>query len=387
MNILIVAPDFPFPPNHGGRADVWKRIQLLHEEGHDIDLLCTVEPSDVAVDDLAQARQVVRNVYFSPRRSSWRAALGFKPYQVSSRASLREFKPAAGYRAVIFESEFVGEAMMAFRGYGVRQILRVHNNEVAYFRALFASSSKFHHKLYYFSEALKFAFYSSLAKRRSDVILHISHSEYAADVDSGLGEKVVFFPPHVNAHQMVPPRSEGNLRACFVGNLFTDNNVAGLKWYLDRVHPLVLRELPGYQLVVAGNSRGNTPGFLKEAGSSVIFHESPERLDGIYASCTVFVNPMQSGAGVKLKTINAIESGLPVVSTNVGAEGIGIRDGEHYLLRDEPQEFAAAVVALLKDSARCMALTLAAQSYLSTHFDNARKINGVLSGAADRSVS
>lgn len=381
MDILIVAPDFPFPPNHGGRADVWKRLLLLRDQGHVIDLLCTAEQGRVPSADLSSVGEVVRSMFFSPRDYGWRCLLSLKPFQVASRAGLRDFEPSAHYDAVLLETEFVAEVMPALGQTHAQKLLRVHNNEEMYFRAMLLASRGIGRRLYYWSEALKFRRYSPLVKRASDLVLHISHDEYEGDRRGEFRDKTIFFPPHVDASQFVAPRAQGGMQVLFVGNLFTDNNIAGLKWYLDEVHPLVRTRVSGYHLVIAGNSRGNPPGFLQTLDHDIRFCESPASLEEIYASSSLFINPVRSGAGVKIKTINAIEQGVPVVSTSVGAEGIGLTHGEHFLRADTPADFAHAVVMALADDALRIKLASHAQAYLAARFDNSARLGQILGKA------
>lgn len=65
--------------------------------------------------------------------------------------------------------------------------------------------------------------------------------------------------------------------------------------------------------------------------------------------CGAFIVPLRSGSGMRVKILNALAMGLPTVSTTVGAEGIEVRDGEHILLADTEDEFAAATLRLLSD--------------------------------------
>jgi glycosyltransferase involved in cell wall biosynthesis len=70
-----------------------------------------------------------------------------------------------------------------------------------------------------------------------------------------------------------------------------------------------------------------------------------------YSSATVFVVPLRLGGGTRLKIIEAMAMGLPVVSTSVGAEGLDLRDGQDILLADGPIPFADATIRLLTDPA------------------------------------
>jgi glycosyltransferase involved in cell wall biosynthesis len=68
-----------------------------------------------------------------------------------------------------------------------------------------------------------------------------------------------------------------------------------------------------------------------------------------YAQCAVSVVPLRAGGGTRLKILESMALGRPVVSTTVGCEGLEVRDGEHLLVADEPRTLAAKVVALLQD--------------------------------------
>ena len=65
--------------------------------------------------------------------------------------------------------------------------------------------------------------------------------------------------------------------------------------------------------------------------------------------CSVFIVPLRSGSGVRVKLLNAMAMGLPIVSTSIGAEGLDVVSGEHLLIADTPGEFAEAVVGLIND--------------------------------------
>ena len=70
------------------------------------------------------------------------------------------------------------------------------------------------------------------------------------------------------------------------------------------------------------------------------------------ARYAVFVCPILSGSGVRVKLLEAFAAGIPVVSTVVGAEGLAVKDGEFCALADDPAEFAERVLALLRDPER-----------------------------------
>jgi glycosyltransferase involved in cell wall biosynthesis len=119
--------------------------------------------------------------------------------------------------------------------------------------------------------------------------------------------------------------------------------------------------------------------------SNIAAHFDPEDLTPFYRSSAVFVNPMQNGAGVKLKTIEAALRGLPVVSTKTGAEGIGLVKDVHYKCANTPSDFAAQVSDVLRNRKMAHEIVRNAQEFLLDQYDQ-RKVLGRLLLEASRRI-
>lgn len=132
----------------------------------------------------------------------------------------------------------------------------------------------------------------------------------------------------------------------FVGAMNRPENWKAALWFVESIWPTIHAEAPGARFVVAGT---NPPTQLVEAMRSAPQTELTGFVDSLapwYAQAAVCVVPLRSGAGVKFKTIDAMLSGVPVVTTTVGAEGIDAKD--HFVaLTDDPARFARATVTAL----------------------------------------
>lgn len=156
----------------------------------------------------------------------------------------------------------------------------------------------------------------------------------------------------------------------FIGSLFMPNNREAIQWYLAHIHPLMLKE-PDYKFIVAGNSRKQSLSWLEGYDmTNVVVYDTPKTLDDIYKQGYLFVNPMQNGAGVKLKTIEAIQNGLPVISTSIGYEGTGLVDNEHIMVADQPEQFYAKIKLLFDHPEAAKLLLDSSQSFLRTHYNH-----------------
>ena len=167
-----------------------------------------------------------------------------------------------------------------------------------------------------------------------------------------------------------------------IGSLFMINNQDAIRFYLQEVHPHLTRDVEGYRLIIAGNSRKKGVAWIEEliaAYDNVDIYDTPEDLDGLYAQSSVFVNPMRYGAGVKLKTVNAIVNGLPVVATTIGNEGTGLVSGEQILVDDDPMTLCRYIKELLDDASMRRRFVDSAQKYLRENYNQKEKLSAYLS--------
>lgn len=124
-------------------------------------------------------------------------------------------------------------------------------------------------------------------------------------------------------------------------------NADALEWFARKILPGVRARVPGARVRVTGI---DPPANVRRlATPAVEFVGQVESLPDFYASVRVVVVPIRYGSGVKLKTVEAVQFGVPTVATQVGAEGISLDDRGAIVVVDDPERFARAVAALLAD--------------------------------------
>jgi GT2 family glycosyltransferase len=134
----------------------------------------------------------------------------------------------------------------------------------------------------------------------------------------------------------------------FLGSFRHLPNQEGLNWFTKKVLPAVLELKPRARLVIVGSeppplhSLPNLPDNIELRG----FVEDVREPLGRYA---VFVCPILSGSGMRVKLLEAFAAGIPVVSTPLGAEGLAGKDGEICALAEDPADFARKIVELFDD--------------------------------------
>jgi glycosyltransferase involved in cell wall biosynthesis len=137
-------------------------------------------------------------------------------------------------------------------------------------------------------------------------------------------------------------------RILFLGALDWRPNLDAIDLLLDRIFPAVRAQVPEATLAIVG--RNPPPGLVKRIAGTpgAALHANVADVRPFLASAGVMAVPLRIGGGSRLKILESLATGLPVVSTRVGAEGLALRPGEHYVQAEEDAMAAALIDALLE---------------------------------------
>jgi len=118
-------------------------------------------------------------------------------------------------------------------------------------------------------------------------------------------------------------------------------------YFCNQILPQLKRAMGKVQVWIIGANP--TPEVLALAGEDVHVTGRVEDVVPFYRRCAVAVVPLRAGGGTRLKILEAMALGRPVVSTTIGCEGLEVIDAEHLLIADSPQQFAEKITLLLTD--------------------------------------
>ena len=156
----------------------------------------------------------------------------------------------------------------------------------------------------------------------------------------------------------------------FLGSFRHAPNQVALDWFVRHVLAGILERRPAAKLVVVG-SDPPAEHIYAEWASAIEFAGFVEDVREPLARCAIFVCPILSGSGVRVKLLEAFAAGIPVVSTRVGAEGLARVDGECCRIADSPEQFAAQAAELLADPVQAAGLALRARREVEESWDMA----------------
>ena len=195
--------------------------------------------------------------------------------------------------------------------------------------------------------------------RRYDAVIAIQQYDYDLICAQLGGARTVLAP-----HPALSSRRELRPVVSSIGFVASGwkANVDGIAWFASDVWPLVRR--PGIALDLFGwiAERWKPP-----QGEAIVAHGFRPDLDAVYRSIDIVINPVRYGAGLKIKTAEALGNGLPLVTSSEGARGLHAIAGTAFLVADSPADFAAHLNRLIDDHDARKALGEAAYRFAEAH--------------------
>lgn len=249
-----------------------------------------------------------------------------------------------------------------------RVVLDTQNVEVARIRAMAASDSSPVRRAIAALQLGPVARYEAEAVRAVGRVLAVSHDEQA-DFEKLAPGRVRLVPNGVDTRGIVPTANPpDSRRLLYLGSMGYGPNVDAVMHFIREIGPLV--RAADVSLDVVGS---NPPPSLYRASArsrlSTTIVGFVRDLGPYLRDRRAMVVPLRHGGGTRLKILEALAWGLPVISTTVGCAGLGLTNQREALIADTPKEFAGAVDRLMSDDALWNELSRAGRAYVERHFD------------------
>jgi len=189
----------------------------------------------------------------------------------------------------------------------------------------------------------------------------------SAEDAAGLPGNVRVVPNGVDLEAFTAAPLPPEPRLVFTGLLHWFANVDGLTWFCDEVLPRVRERITAVSLEVVGRNPGDRIARLgRLPGVSV--HANVPRVQPHLERARLAIVPLRIGSGTRLKALEAMAAGRPVVGTTIGLEGLGIENGREAVIEDDAQQMAAVIVDLLNDDARSRRIGAAGRALAEARF-------------------
>lgn len=372
MNILQLSPQYPFEESDGGKKSISMFFKGFIEQGHNVTFVYLGDkefsgyssPRNGEIIHIPHSTKntILRKIHsvFSPT-----------PLYISKHNSptLREkLLDIIKYKKIdIVHADHTAMAELAIfagRYLHVPVVLRLHNVEWKIWQRFGDRCSYFSPVRYYIQrQARLLKQKESQLSEQCDLCLTITEKDKQAINSMSDRISVETIPFGVNHIDFEPDYSYKESNTLLLATTWAwRHNVDGALWFINKVMPLIREKIPNAKLYLLGK---HLPDFFEKYSSEGIepigFVTSIEEY---YRRCQVFISPLFVGSGIRIKILEAMSYGLPVVSTIVGAEGIEADEPHGLFISDDSRTQAQTIIDLFLSADKVSVLGNDAYSYV-----------------------
>lgn len=379
-HILIITPYLPYPLTSGGAVRVYNLLKQLSNK-YAFHLLCFIYSEDERkyIPDLQDFCETIDVVLKKepPELSRWRSYLRYigmlstPDFIVHMRSEEMERKIAEmlqEYPIDIIQIEFTQMAQYLPINSKTPSILVELDIFFETLRKRLRIPMKWRKKMLAFLEWAKMRQYELAVLPRFTKI--VTMSDHDRELLRARNSKLdtVTIPNGVDCsffNYNFNPSIEGSV--LFVGNFMHSPNVDGVLYFAREIWPGIKDVIPDAKFTVVGNAP--TDEIKSLASDDVVIKGGVPDLRPYYAESAVCVIPLRIGSGTRLKLLEALACGVPVVTTPVGAEGLNLENGNHCLIADSAAEFASGMIKLLENRELRMKLSQNGRRLVESKYD------------------
>lgn len=357
LRVLVVDEEIPYPPDAGKRIRTWNLLRRLACR-HSVHLLCYGQESDPSVGALKSAGIAVHLVRSSQDREGpalyARLFINlFSPYpfsvtkHYSSRYQKAYDELIKGSHWDLIQCEWTPYARFVMRSKNVPIVIVAHNVESQIWLRRALHGRNFAQKIFFRLQAWKMDSFERRAMENAHAVTAVTELD-AQVMRQWANESVTVVPNGVDLksyNEAYELERENEILS--VASLDWFPNVDAIEYFVNEILPLVQRNHPTAVLRVVGR---RPAGSLKERLSKVPgvdFVGEVADVRPYLDRASVIVVPLRIGGGSRLKILEALAAGKAVVSTSIGAEGLGLTSGREMRIADSSDDFASQVSELL----------------------------------------
>jgi hypothetical protein len=353
LSLTVVCAEVPYPDDHGGKVDVWRRIKGFKRLGLRVQVVTWGErPTDDVMRVINDAAEdVIVFPYQRSIASRMRALLSapFRPPPVSSRqirgGAYDELKSAVtrfGPDAIWLDGLYgCACAKRLATDLDIPLMYRSHNIEHLYWREQYAAARSLQRRLQIGSRLFALREIEFDTVRRAELMFDISGTD--RDFWAAQGVEHAHWLPPLAAEDLDEKQAEIQWDVGFIGNLKMPSNVEGVLWVLNEVLPRLRAHGHNRRVVIAGSQPDPEIVDACDGLEDVDLLCDVPDAGAIRSQCRVLINPVIRGGGVSLRTVDLLASGKPAVVTTGALRGIAKEARSLAIVADAPDEFAAAI--------------------------------------------
>jgi len=357
MRILMLTPYLPYPPNSGGQTRSFNLIKNLSGK-HEITLFSLIKDDEEKkyVNNLEKYCRKVR--VFKRSKTPWTVrnilmtGFGLYPFLVirnlvpEEKAALTEELKSNRYDLIHAETFYV---MPHIPETDTPILLVDQTIEYLVYKHYVEEQAPFIARPLFSIDVAKLKYSETHFWKSADRVVAMSLSDKKEMVRLVPNLKVDIVPNGIDSNFFSAGKRQilENPRVLYVGNLRWLQNIEAIEVLIHTVWPLIKKEIPNATLWIVGNYI--TDEIKAYASEDIQITENIPDIRDAYLNSTVLVAPIEGPGGTRLKVLESMASGLPVITTTVGAEGLEIVNSKHALIENDYLKLAKLAVKVIKD--------------------------------------
>ena len=401
MKILMLTPYLPYPPASGGQIRTLNLLKYL-SKSNDITLVALYK-NDKEKKYASQLKSFCKKIYVCKRpEKPWQAATILK--------SIFSALPFLIVRNYSYEAQDVITKLLKEEDFDVIHAetfyIMPHIPRTTIPVLLVEQTIEFKVYQHYVStlpfllrwaltlDILKLKFWEIYYWKKAQIVATVSSSDKSI-IQECVPNNETFVIPNGAGDEMfldkLPKKDISKPSLLFVGNFSWLQNTEAAMYLIQKVFPKLHAAMPHIKLIIAGQNIKSKLVLPETEGIEMIDIQADdhETIKKVYREATVFVAPIFGPGGTRLKILAAMASGLPIVTTKTGVEGLEIVENEDILVANSPTEFVKKIQSLLQNEKQYMIMQKTSFSVVKEKYSwnaIAKKLEMVYKNSMHRAV-
>lgn len=363
MRVLLLTQVLPYPPDSGPKVKTYYVLKYLAQQ-HEVTLVSFVRDTDKPeyirhletlckrVITVPIGRSPVRDLAFLGKSlltgQPWMMLRDERPEMLTT---LAELAATTEFDVVHADQLNMGQYALPFTK--SRKVLDLHNALWVLYKRLSETLPLTKPMKYILMRDWRLLKrYEGELCRTFEGVLAVTEEDRRWLAEAGGRDDMIVIPIAIDTdEQALIERKPSGPHIVHIGTMYWPPNIDAITWFLDEIYPLVKQQVPDVRCTLIG---ARPPASITErtkTDSSLTVTGYVEDPLPYLRDSSMMVVPVRAGGGMRVKILNALSQGIPMVSTTVGCEGINVKHDHDILIADEPQAFADATVRLLRDAA------------------------------------
>jgi glycosyltransferase involved in cell wall biosynthesis len=377
MKILMLTPYVPYPPSSGGQIRTFNLLKYL-SQNNQITLVCLYKNNE--------EKKYIQNLY-QYCREIYPCKRAEKPWQIKN-----IIKTIFSPLPFLIVRNFSNEAKKTIEFLLKNEKFDVIHAETFYimphlpstkipiilveqtieYRVYqhFVNSLFFLFRPFFYFDILKLKYWERFYWKKANIVAAVSKNDEENIKKLEPYLKTVIIPNGAGDEMIVKTLPKKNLKKpnlLFQGNFYWLQNLEAANFLIQKIYPLLKKMIPETKLIISGQKASK----IKAKKNIKIINldlNQTKMVKKIYQKATIFIAPIFSPGGTRLKILAAMAAGIPVVSTKTGVEGLAVKDKVNVLLAETPHDFVKKIKLLLTNKNLYQKIQKNAYQLIKNHY-------------------